>query len=139
MDDFGTQRDPEYDYPEPLPTDVYCCNCGGPTRVIRRDMGIGPYEYWGSKEVHHDYRHVTECCETVDWATSTMDLVEYWKESLHATQKRAYYWISKADRRDKFIRRLFKYMHKVRAKRQQKGQQMPRRAFERLRRPQRFA
>jgi hypothetical protein len=27
------------------------------------DNGIGPYEFWGSKGVHHDYCMESDCCE----------------------------------------------------------------------------
>jgi Zn finger protein HypA/HybF involved in hydrogenase expression len=35
------------------------CNVGS----IKVDFGIGGYEYWGSKEVHHEWREVCPRCE----------------------------------------------------------------------------
>lgn len=38
---------------------IVCRHCGDNAHVIKRDMGIGAYEYWGSCEVHRDMR---DCC-----------------------------------------------------------------------------
>lgn len=41
---------------------VICADCGRECRVIEVDEGIGSYEYWGFKGVHHDYRPGSHCC-----------------------------------------------------------------------------
>lgn len=40
-----------------------CASCGKQAKAVRRDMGIGPYEYWGARGTHHDWQIVSECCE----------------------------------------------------------------------------
>lgn len=40
-----------------------CMSCGDECREARVDFGIGPYEYWGDRGVHHDYANVSDCCE----------------------------------------------------------------------------
>jgi len=47
-------------------TEGFCPNCK--RRVIGKweDFGIGNYEFWGAKGVHHDYIAVcTECGESL--------------------------------------------------------------------------
>ena len=39
-----------------------CVFCGGPCQAVSVDNGIGAYEYWGSKEVHHDWTVGSSCC-----------------------------------------------------------------------------
>lgn len=39
-----------------------CDDCGLECDAILEDQGIGSYEYWGSRGVHHDYRNVSPCC-----------------------------------------------------------------------------
>lgn len=41
----------------------YCPECECNVRSVRRDFGIGSYEYWGSHGVHHDWREVCPTCE----------------------------------------------------------------------------
>lgn len=41
----------------------YCPECECNTHSVRRDFGIGAYEYWGSREVHTDWRDVCPTCE----------------------------------------------------------------------------
>jgi hypothetical protein len=41
----------------------YCAQCECNVHAARRDFGIGLFEYWGSKEVHHDWREVCPKCE----------------------------------------------------------------------------
>lgn len=43
---------------------IRCACCGQACTVGKVDFGIGPYEFWGVKGVHHDERVVTECCES---------------------------------------------------------------------------
>jgi hypothetical protein len=42
----------------------YCPSCQCKVRPARVDFGIGSYEYWGCKGVHHDWRDVCPTCET---------------------------------------------------------------------------
>jgi len=44
-----------------LPTG-YCANCGEECFGISVDNGIGAYEYWGSKGVHHQIGIESSCC-----------------------------------------------------------------------------
>lgn len=41
----------------------YCNECKKNVTSVRRDFGIGAYEYWGSREVHTDWREVCPTCE----------------------------------------------------------------------------
>jgi len=41
---------------------VICSDCGQECSVVTVDQGIGGYEYWGSKGVHHDYQPGSSCC-----------------------------------------------------------------------------
>ena len=41
----------------------FCSHCGEECTSITRDEGVGAYEYWGSKGVHHDYVEVSPCCD----------------------------------------------------------------------------
>lgn len=41
----------------------YCGNCGKVCEMVQRDMGIGPYEFWGRKGFDSDLQWVSECCE----------------------------------------------------------------------------
>lgn len=41
----------------------YCGNCGKfVSQTVTEDHGIGPYEYWGARGVHHDNREVCPHC-----------------------------------------------------------------------------
>jgi hypothetical protein len=42
----------------------YCEKCACNVSSVRRDFGIGHYEYWGSREVHTDWREVCPSCES---------------------------------------------------------------------------
>jgi hypothetical protein len=44
-------------------SDGFCSECRKPCVKIRRDYGIGSYEYWGATGVHHNWQTVSECCE----------------------------------------------------------------------------
>jgi hypothetical protein len=52
------------DFDEPESTYGFCDNCEVNVRAKRMDFGIGCYEYWGSKEVHTDWREVCPKCES---------------------------------------------------------------------------
>jgi hypothetical protein len=48
---------------------TYLCNeCGAPVstdengQLPQVDLGIGPYEFWGDRGVHHDWQTVSPCC-----------------------------------------------------------------------------
>jgi hypothetical protein len=41
----------------------WCSECGKECDGKVIDDGIGPYEFWGSKYVDHDYKVVSSCCE----------------------------------------------------------------------------
>jgi hypothetical protein len=41
----------------------YCVACQCWTDAKRVDFGIGAYEYWGCKGVHHDWQEVCPECE----------------------------------------------------------------------------
>lgn len=45
------------------PGDVVCSQCGDVTEGYFTDLGIGAYEYWGSKGVDTDIRFVSRCCD----------------------------------------------------------------------------
>ena len=47
---------------------LVCKCCGEECRAVLVDFGIGPYEYWGSREFHTDVQRVSDCCEC-DYAT----------------------------------------------------------------------
>jgi len=40
-----------------------CSECGNACTATVIDDGIGPYEFWGERGVHHDYHQVSPCCE----------------------------------------------------------------------------
>ena len=40
-----------------------CTECGQPCNIILLDIGIGAYEYWGSKEYDIQIEAVSDCCE----------------------------------------------------------------------------
>lgn len=41
----------------------FCDECGEEATGVPVDFGIGPYEFWGSREVQEDWRIVSPCCE----------------------------------------------------------------------------
>jgi len=49
------------------PMQGYCANCGKYVTAVKIDCGIGSYEFWGARGVHHDYRPgCPECGEEVN-------------------------------------------------------------------------
>ena len=40
-----------------------CKGCGEEARLIKIDVGIGSYEYWGCRGNDSQIEVVTECCE----------------------------------------------------------------------------
>jgi len=49
------------DEEEPLP-EVFCDGCEQEVTPVLADHGIGAYEYWGARGVHHDYRPTCPIC-----------------------------------------------------------------------------
>lgn len=43
--------------------EIICDCCGHLAEETTVDMGIGAYEFWGARGVHHDYQTVSRCCE----------------------------------------------------------------------------
>ena len=41
---------------------MICSHCGHECDLIEVDNGIGSYEFWGARGVHHDYDAVSDCC-----------------------------------------------------------------------------
>ena len=42
----------------------YCRECGKyVAATVTIDVGIGPYEFWGDRGVHHDYREACPYCD----------------------------------------------------------------------------
>ena len=41
---------------------MICSSCGHECEVVTVDNGIGPYEFWGQRGVHHDYAAGSNCC-----------------------------------------------------------------------------
>jgi hypothetical protein len=63
-EDFsGCDNDDRYEsaYDDSLPYGI-CDSCGEYCQATVVDEGIGPYEYWGSKGVHHQYVTCSPCC-----------------------------------------------------------------------------
>jgi len=46
-----------------MENNVICSNCGHLCGTIEVDNGIGPYEFWGDRGVHHDWQTVSGCCQ----------------------------------------------------------------------------
>lgn len=59
IDDYADRNDVRDDEG----TYGYCPECECNVHSVRRDFGIGSYEYWGSREVHVDLRDVCPKCE----------------------------------------------------------------------------
>ena len=53
----------EYPEDEGEHIDGVCEACGEKCTSVTQDDGIGPFEYWGSKGVHHEYVEVSPCCQ----------------------------------------------------------------------------
>ena len=47
--------------PDDAPIGV-CESCGDRCLAVWHDEGIGPYEFWGQRCVHRDWRWVSPCC-----------------------------------------------------------------------------
>ncbi len=45
------------------PGNKFCLDCGEEVRIVKKDFGIGPYEFWGARGVDHDYHWVCSKCD----------------------------------------------------------------------------
>ena len=45
------------------PKTLWCPICKDWKDTVWADEGIGPYEFWGSREVHHDWQESCPDCE----------------------------------------------------------------------------
>lgn len=61
LDEYFYDEDPDD------PGTQFCLECGEEVNIVKRDFGIGPYEYWGTRGVHHDYAWVCPKCEGTDY------------------------------------------------------------------------
>lgn len=59
------REEPEIPGDPAAETTGWCEDCQQPCHGKTVDEGIGAYEFWGSKEVHHDYRVRSNCCEAL--------------------------------------------------------------------------
>jgi hypothetical protein len=41
----------------------FCSECKKPCREVKRDFGIGAYEYWGQSGSDHNWQWVSHCCD----------------------------------------------------------------------------
>jgi hypothetical protein len=41
----------------------WCEDCKKPCVSVTEDQGIGSYEFWGARGMHHDYVEVSPCCQ----------------------------------------------------------------------------
>ena len=41
----------------------FCSECKQPCKDVRRNFGIGKYEYWGYMCSDNDWRWVSHCCD----------------------------------------------------------------------------
>ena len=55
-----------------------CSDCGLECETVTEDQGIGAYEYWGARDVHHDYVEVSPCCgaEVVEGGNTLVRITE---------------------------------------------------------------
>ena len=61
-----------------------CASCGRECEEETSDEGIGPYEFWGSRGVHHDYQQVSSCCGEAVYAKGKVYLDRH---SVHTARK----------------------------------------------------
>lgn len=58
--------EPEWDCRgEPAPWIEKCPECGYSGQAVQLDYGIGAYEFWGFRGVHHAYCWVCPKCEAL--------------------------------------------------------------------------
>ena len=42
---------------------MYCSECRSPCKEVRRNFGIGAYEFWGQTGSQDNWKWVSECCD----------------------------------------------------------------------------
>jgi len=57
LDEYFYDEDPDD------PGIQFCLGCGEEVRIVKKDFGIGPYEFWGARGVDHDYHWVCSKCD----------------------------------------------------------------------------
>jgi hypothetical protein len=63
-DDYQDRDEEHYDPEDDVEhTHGWCSDCGKECSSTQIDEGIGPYEFWGARGVHHDWVTVSDCCE----------------------------------------------------------------------------
>lgn len=60
-----------------------CSACGEECSTHTVDEGIGSFEFWGERGVHHDYHEVSKCCDS-DVADGGNKIVE---NSVHVARR----------------------------------------------------
>lgn len=50
-------------FPVEDPPKGICVSCSERCVAQWTDFGIGPYEFWGAKGVHHEWAWASPCCE----------------------------------------------------------------------------
>lgn len=60
---------------------MICNECGEECEAVYKDLGYGPYEYWGFRGTHHDYQFVSPCCDA--------DVVEGQSRTISVTIRKA--------------------------------------------------
>lgn len=43
--------------------DGYCSECGKACKEVKRNFGIGAYEYWGATGSQDNWQWVSHCCD----------------------------------------------------------------------------
>lgn len=61
-DEWESLNESPYDDDTP-PGEYVCSECGQECEIHNVDCGIGPYEFWGQKCIHHDFRWMSKCCD----------------------------------------------------------------------------
>lgn len=44
-------------------SDGFCSECKKPCREVKRNFGIGAYEYWGATGSQDNWQWVSHCCD----------------------------------------------------------------------------
>lgn len=79
--EYDDDRDHDIEhYDEDASMYLFCPICKIMVDVEIQDHGIGPYEYWGAKGVHHDFVNVCPLCGTD--ASKMFNTKEDYEESL---------------------------------------------------------
>jgi hypothetical protein len=62
---------------------MYCTICKKPTEVVKRDFGIGAYEFWGATGVDSCFMSVSKCCDGD--CVENLEEYEAWKTEQEST------------------------------------------------------